>query len=205
MLDVRQNLDRLIKEKGETYAAVSRLLSRNSAYIQQFIKRGSPAQLDESDIAQLSSHFGVPEATLGGEDRANATELASVAVPVLGQLVEESTPARFRLVDQAWLRTISARPTSVSLVPVKGDAMRPTLQNGDEVLIERYLANERLRDGLYALRADTDILVRRIALEPRRNRISVLNDNPAYPNWKDLQRNTVQIVGRVIWIGKRAT
>lgn len=142
---------------------------------------------------------------LGGEDRANATELASVTVPVLGQLVEEGMPARFRLLDQAWLRTISARPTSVSLVQVKGDAMRPTLQNGDEVLIERYLANERLRDGLYALRADTDILVRRIALEPRRNRISVLNDNPAYPNWKDLQRNTVQIAGRVIWIGKRAT
>ena len=36
----RQALDDLIREREETYAAVSRLLGRNSAYIQQYIKRG---------------------------------------------------------------------------------------------------------------------------------------------------------------------
>ena len=36
-LDPRRALDDLIKERGETYSSVSRLLSRNSAYIQQFI------------------------------------------------------------------------------------------------------------------------------------------------------------------------
>lgn len=39
----RQALDDLIRERDETYAAVSRLLGRNSAYIQQYIKRGTPA------------------------------------------------------------------------------------------------------------------------------------------------------------------
>ena len=50
----RQALDDLIREREETYAAVSRLLGRNSAYIQQYIKRGTPARLDQSDIAQLA-------------------------------------------------------------------------------------------------------------------------------------------------------
>lgn len=34
---------------------------------------------------------------------------------------------------------------------VEGDAMFPTLRDGDEVLIQLYLANESLRDGLCAI------------------------------------------------------
>lgn len=56
-LDPRRALDELIKERGESYSSVSRLLSRNAAYIQQFIKRGSPARLDDSDIAQFVGVF----------------------------------------------------------------------------------------------------------------------------------------------------
>lgn len=200
-LDPRRALDELIKERGESYSSVSRLLSRNPAYIQQFIKRGSPARLDDSDIAQLSVHFGVAGAIFGGDEVPESAGLSMIAIPVLGATDSEETSARVRLVDEAWLRSLSHKPTGVSIVMVEGDAMYPTLRNGDEVLIQRYLANENPRDGLYVIRADTGLLVRRIALEPARNRIAVLTDNPNYPNWDGLMRNAIQIVGRVIWIG----
>mgnify|MGYP001293338834 CR=1 FL=1 len=204
-LDPRRALDDLIKERGETYSSVSRLLSRNSAYIQQFIKRGSPSRLDENDIAQLSVHFGVPPVVFGGEDVPAATGLTTIAIPVLGQIDEDSELARVRLVDEAWLRQVSHKPNGVSIVKVEGDAMEPTLHDGDEVFIQRYQANENPRDGVYVIRADTLLLVRRIALEPMRGRISVLTDNPAYPAWNGLARNAVQIVGKVVWAGKRIT
>lgn len=200
-LDPRRALDELIKERGESYSSVSRLLSRNAAYIQQFIKRGSPAHLDESDIAQLSVHFGVPAAVFGGDEVPESAGLSTIAIPVLGATDADDSLGRVRLVDEAWLRSLSHKPTGVSIVRVEGDAMYPTLRDGDEVLIQRYLANENPRDGLYVIRADTGLLVRRIALEPARNRIAVLTDNPNYPNWDGLIRNAIQIVGRVIWIG----
>ncbi|MBU0774967.1 MULTISPECIES: S24 family peptidase [Sphingomonadales] len=200
-LDPRRALDELIKERGESYSSVSRLLSRNAAYIQQFIKRGSPAHLDDSDIAQLSVHFGVPAAVFGGDEVPESAGLSTVAIPVLGAADADDSLGRVRLVDEAWLRSLSHKPTGVSIVRVEGDAMYPTLRDGDEVLIQRYLANENPRDGLYVIRADTGLLVRRIALEPARNRIAVLTDNPSYPNWDGLMRNAIQIVGRVIWIG----
>ena len=202
-LDPRRALDDLIKERGETYSSVSRLLSRNSAYIQQFIKRGSPAHLDENDIAQLSVHFGVPPVVFGGEDVPAATGLSTIAIPVLGPVDEGSDIARIRLVDEAWLRQVSPKPNGVSIVMVEGDAMEPTLLHGDEVFIQRYQANENPRDGIYVIRTDTQLLVRRIALEPARGRISVLTDNPTYPAWKGLARNAVQIVGKVVWVGRR--
>ena len=200
-LDPRRALDELIKERGESYSSVSRLLSRNAAYIQQFIKRGSPARLDDSDIAQLSVHFGVPAAVFGGDEVPESAGLSTIAIPVLGAADADDSLGRVRLVDEAWLRSLSHKPTGVSIVRVEGDAMYPTLRDGDEVLIQRYLANENPRDGLYVIRADTGLLVRRIALEPARNRIAVLTDNPSYPNWDGLMRNAIQIVGRVIWIG----
>ncbi|MFC3213147.1 S24 family peptidase [Novosphingobium panipatense] len=200
-LDPRRALDELIKERGESYSSVSRLLSRNPAYIQQFIKRGSPTRLDDSDIAQLSVHFGVPGAIFGGDEVPESAGLSTIAIPVLSATDAEDTLGRVRLVDEAWLRSLSHKPTGVSIVMVEGDAMYPTLRNGDEVLIQRYLANENPRDGLYVIRADAGLLVRRIALEPTRNRIAVLTDNPTYPNWDGLLRNGVQIVGRVIWAG----
>jgi len=47
MEHVREELDRLILKGGYGYASISRLLGRNPAYVQQFIKRGSPRKLDE--------------------------------------------------------------------------------------------------------------------------------------------------------------
>lgn len=63
---VRERLDALIRDAGENYASISRLLGRNPTYIQQFIRRGSPRRLAESDRRRLAVHFGVCEADLGG-------------------------------------------------------------------------------------------------------------------------------------------
>ena len=62
----RAALAALIAESGESYAALSRLIGRNAAYLQQFVTRGSPRQLAERDRALLARYLGVPEARLGG-------------------------------------------------------------------------------------------------------------------------------------------
>ena len=56
----------MARERGVGYAALSRLLGRNPAYVQQFIKRGSPRKLEEADRGTLARFFGVAESALGG-------------------------------------------------------------------------------------------------------------------------------------------
>jgi Peptidase S24-like len=204
MLDTRRTLDDLIKGRGETYASVSRMLGRNAAYIQQFIKRGSPVQLDDSDIVQLAMHFGVSETLLGGPDQPTNSGLTTVALPVLSSVRDNEISASVRLVDERWLRSLTKNPNRISIITIRGDAMSPTLGNGDEVFFERHMDSDPIRDGFYVIRADNDLQVRRIAIEPQRGRISVITDNLAYPNWNGLVRRSVQLVGRVVWIGHRA-
>jgi hypothetical protein len=201
-MEPREALDGLIGERGETYASISRLLGRNSAYIQQFIKRGSPARLDQSDIALLALHFDVPVEVLGGKEGPTVGQRSIIKVPLLNGTGSDSR-SQWRLVDAAWLGRLCDQPASVAILPIVGEAMEPTLCNGDEVMISRVRTQESVREGLYAIRGSSEIFVRRIAIDPTKNRLTVLTDHPAYPSWQGIQRKGVDIVGRVIWIGAR--
>src|SRR3546814_18451656 len=73
---VRSRLDALISAKGEDYSSISRLIGRNAAYIQQFIKRGIPRRLSEGDRKRIARYFGVAEEELGGHAEQEDESLA---------------------------------------------------------------------------------------------------------------------------------
>src|SRR5687767_6138958 len=64
--DPRIVLERLCAERGEDFAGLSRMLGRNPAYIQQFVRRGVPKRLKEEERRKLAQYFSVSEALLGG-------------------------------------------------------------------------------------------------------------------------------------------
>ena len=66
MNDPRLVLERLCVERGEDFAGLSRMLGRNPAYIQQFVRRGVPKRLREEERRKLARYFAVPETLLGG-------------------------------------------------------------------------------------------------------------------------------------------
>jgi hypothetical protein len=208
--DGRAALARLIEERGEDYAGLSRLLGRNPAYIQQFIKRGSPRRLAETDRRILARYFDVDEAMLG----APAAEPGRGLRPVPRLDVDASAGAGafdgdergggHIAFDPAWLRRVArGAPDQLSIIRVAGDSMAPTLADGDDILVDRGDAGARLRDGIYVLRIDDALVVKRIALNPAARAVSVRSDNPAYPGWPDCDPGAVDVVGRVVWAGRR--
>ena len=215
--DARTALDRLIVERGENYADLSRLIGRNPAYIQQFIKRGTPRKLDEADRRILARYFGVAETMLGSPVPVGAPIPrvrglpAVVAVPRLslgasagaGSLDEDERTAGVMAFDAQWLRHLGVRPQRVSIIRVDGESMAPTLNDGDDIMVDHEDDADRLRDGVYVLRLDGVLMVKRVAMGPLRGRSSVLSDNPHYPDWTDIDPAMVTIVGRVVWTGRR--
>lgn len=215
--DARVALDQLIADRGENYADLSRLIGRNPAYIQQFIKRGTPRKLDEEDRRILARYFGVAEETLGATSPRGGTVLRTrsipsvVAVPRLalgasagaGSLDEDERAAGVMAFDAHWLRHLGVRPQRVSIIRVDGESMAPTLSDGDDIMVDHDDDAGRLRDGIYVLRLDGVLMVKRIAMGPLRGRFSVLSDNPHYPDWADIEPALVFIVGRVVWTGRR--
>ncbi|MCT2560069.1 S24 family peptidase [Tsuneonella sp. YG55] len=209
MEHVREELDRLIQQRRLGYSSISRMIGRNSSYIQQFIKRGSPRKLDDNDRRTLASFFGVDEQVLGGPPAPIRDGL--IEIPVLnvdasagfGAIAESETAhTRFGF-DERWLgRLTRAKSASLSIIHVLGDSMEPTLSDGDEVLVDASDQGSRLRDGIYVLRADDALVVKRVTLKPGGRKITISSDNSAYPSWDDVDRSEIQVVGRVIWFGR---
>jgi phage repressor protein C with HTH and peptisase S24 domain len=217
LMNARMALAQLITERGDNYADLSRLIGRNPAYIQQFIKRGTPRKLDEGDRRILARYFGVEEDRLGGPQPRPVQAVRSrsaptvVSVPRLalgasagaGSLDEDERAAGLMAFDAGWLRDLGVRPQRISIIRVDGESMAPTLSDGDEIMVDHDDDGVRLRDGVYVLRLDEVLMVKRIALGPLRGRFSVLSDNPHYPDWTDIDPALVTIVGRVVWTGRR--
>ena len=211
--DPRAVLERLCEERGEDFAGLSRMLGRNPAYIQQFVRRGVPKKLKEEERKKLARFFDVPESLLGGP--AEGASAPSGLVPVQRTLVqasagagavagEERTGPYFGF-DERWLKSLTGSPPSkLSIIRVEGDSMSPTLNAGDDILIDTAdCAERRLRDGIYVLRADDVLVVKRLAIHPAGRRVTVQSDNPAYPDWPDCDIGALQCIGRVIWAGRR--
>jgi hypothetical protein len=208
--DGRAALARLIEERGEDYAGLSRLLGRNPAYVQQFIKRGSPRRLAEADRRILARYFDVDEALLGAPEAAPGRGLRPVprldvdASAGAGAFDGDERGGGHIAFDPAWLRRVArGAPDQLSIIRVAGDSMAPTLADGDDILVDRGDAAARLRDGIYVLRIDDAVVVKRIALNPAARKVSIRSDNPAYPGWPDCDPGAVDIVGRVVWAGRR--
>ncbi len=213
MSDPRTTLQRLINERGEDYSSLSRLLGRNAAYVQQYIKRGVPRRLAEDDRRLLARYFGVPEALLGGpQPEPQMTRDNLDVVPRLeigasagaGALGEDARIGSYLAFDPKWLRALGAGdPRRLSIIRVEGDSMVPALADGDEILVDGSESGDRLRDGIYVLRLDDALMVKRLALNPATRRVSVTSDNPAYPSWPDCDPKSIDVIGRVVWTGRR--
>ena len=210
-LDQRQALEALIRARGDDYQSLSRLLGRNAAYVQQFIKRGVPRKLSEQDRGCLARYYGVDERELGGPEPGGAVVSRMISIPVLdvsasagpGAIPGFETSRASMEFDPRWIKRLAASGADkLNIIQVRGDSMAPTICNGDDVMVDTGDGVERLRDGIYVLRIDDVLMAKRLAVRPSDRTISILSDNPAYPPYDNLDRQSLRIVGRVRWCGR---
>ena len=188
------------------------MLGRNQAYIQQYVRRGVTRRLKEEERRKLARYFSVPESMLGGppeEDPATARLVSVSRHPVTVSagpcaITADELAKPYFAFDEHWLKALTPTPAAkLSIVRVEGDSMAPTLNAGDEILVDLGDSTDRLRDGIYVLRIDDAVVVKRLALNPVGRRATIQSDNPAYPDWPDCSLDKIHCIGRVIWSGRR--
>ncbi len=207
--DPRVRLLELASERGASLSGLSELIGRNSTYLQQFIRKGSPRKLEENDRRTLARFFGVAESELGGPEEKSSASVGKPAlsewcdVPQLplgasagpGALALEEQPIGAFRFSARWLREQGLAPSMLSAIRVEGDSMEATLRDGDEILVDR--TPRPLRDGIHVVRTGDALLVKRLDLG-RPGVIALVSDNPAYGRI-ELRPDEVEVIGRVVW------
>src|SRR3982751_4458819 len=135
LLDPRLALERLCAERGEDFAGLSRMLGRNPAYIQQYVRRGVPKRLKEEERRKLARYFAISESVLGGpadeltgRDGLINVKRHSVGVSAgRGAIVSAEEGRPYFGFDESWLKALTPTPApNLSIVRVEGDSMAPT-------------------------------------------------------------------------------
>ncbi|MCP5402728.1 MAG: LexA family transcriptional regulator [Novosphingobium sp.] len=207
--DPRERLLQLAGQRGISLSRLSGLIGRNSSYLQQFVRKGSPRKLEETDRRTLARFFGVEESQLGApEEFSSSREVNTrggewVDVPRLavgasagpGAIdADERAIGAFRF-SARWLREQGLDAANLSAISVQGDSMEPTLRDGDEILVD--CRTGPLRDGIHVVRLDEAVLVKRIDTGLP-GRIVLMSDNSTYRPI-ELEAGEVEVVGRVVW------
>ena len=216
-VEPRARLLELAIAKGVSLSALSGLLGRNTTYLQQFVRKGSPRRLEERDRHQLAAFFGVPESQLGapefhrqaasGTQGQRRTLAAWIDVPRLplgasagpGAFPAEEAPVGQLRFSRRWLLQQGFEPAVLTVIAVEGDSMEPTLHDGDEILVD--CTPRPLRAGIHVARIDGVLLVKR--LEPAAaGYVRLISDNTAYGR-SEYPLSEVEVIGRGVWKGGR--
>ena len=85
----------------------------------------------------------------------------------------------------------------------KGDSMEPTISDNNTIMVDT--SDAVPQDGrMYVIRVDGHLLVKRTQIVPGQG-VQLLSDNKDYPPMlvKMIEGDeSIQFIGRVVWIGK---
>jgi phage repressor protein C with HTH and peptisase S24 domain len=203
-MDARSTVAAMAAGRGTSLAALSRMIGRNPAYLQQFVKRGTPRRLDEAARRHLAAFFGVDESVLGGP--AQPAQMVTVrridahAAAGPGGLVEDDRMVGEERIDPRIATRLGVAPGSLTMITARGDSMEPLIHDGDALFVDMDDRRLSSRPGLFVLRLDGALLVKRVA------RIGfalhIASDNPGAPPIAPVRADKVDIIGRVVRLAR---
>ena len=195
--DPRAALVHCAAASGASLSALSRMIGRNVAYLQQYVVRGTPQRLPERERRLLADYFGVAETLLGAPAALPSAQVLVPRLPIAasagpGSLVDDEIPLGADAMDRRLLRRLGVAPADAAMLRVRGASMEPGLYDGDWVLIDTGTAP--LRAGVHVVRIDDAVMVKRVT--PVAGGFALSSDNPAAV---PIPAGAVSVVGRVVW------
>ncbi len=222
----RQLLVSALETSGITMKQASRALGRNDAYLQQFIYRGSPRRLPESNRHQLATLLGIDHTALlangdparrgdGGSARNITTEVPFYHVNASaggGAFVDQTTsdgaasgtsndPNSHFSFPTAFIRGItSSIKSELRMITISGDSMAPVLEHGDLVMIDCAKTHPS-PPGIFILDDGVGLVAKRLEQIPNSPMIRIISENAVYTNYRR-HIDEVHIIGRVVWFAR---
>jgi len=118
-------------------------------------------------------------------------------------LEEDAKPGRNFHFRRSWIKDrLKAAPSSLRVVHVEGDSMRPTLEDGDTVLVDMNQKSP-VPPGIFVLHDGMGLVAKRLEHIPNSDppAVRVISDNGLYSPY-ERTADEVNIIGRIRWFAR---
>lgn len=219
--DVSERLQALRTQAGLSMRAAAAELGMSPSsynhYEVRYKRPYLPADFAQQ-VAEVFARHGVPRdlvmALAGpspvsvGYEPQNGEQLINVwdieARAGHGAVVPEYETIAYKLsFPPDYLRSItSSHPRNLEIINVKGKSMVPTLDNDDIVMVDRTKTMLGY-DGVFVLKMDDTLHVKRVARAAAKGRVRIISDNRY--EFPEVERavEDIEVIGKVVWAGKR--
>lgn len=179
------------RRSGVTYDVINKL------------KRRPGSSTTAENAAALLAALDATDDDLTPQDDQTFVPVYDVAASAgHGVLVESEEVICNMAFDRRFLRRMTnALPNELAIIRVKGHSMEPTLLDDDHVLVDRTKRNLSY-DGLFVIRFDDALHVKRIGRSATKGNVLVISDHPAYRDL-DMPKEDLDVIGRVLWVGRK--
>ncbi|MBD1574806.1 MULTISPECIES: LexA family transcriptional regulator [Vibrio] len=181
-----------------------------------YLSRGTMPSVDKAFNIANKEGVSLEWLVTGNNNQPNLTPINKDVVEILqydfkasagaGCLVVSENPvAKFEF-SKEWLVKQSLYGKHLTIVPVFGDSMEPTLMDEDLMLVEVIEDPKQLNDGIYVFRIDDSILVKRLQFDFAMRGYHATSDNSAYKPFfiGEEFEGRFQILGRMARVLQRA-
>jgi len=208
-----------IRQLGMNAADVASLAGVNRSFIYDVL-RGRSLNPKRESLEQIANVLKVDREWLSdGEGYAeggtplgdmSADEFISIAYanarPSMGGgsvLEGDDKPGRNFHFRRSWIKNrLHAAPSMLRVVQVEGDSMRPTLEDGDTVLVDMNQKSP-MPPGIFVLHDGMGLVAKRLEHIPNSDppALRVISDNGLYSPY-ERTADEINIVGRIRWFGR---
>ncbi len=226
---VRDLLEKKVKEKGFSLNALSLQLGKNSTYLFHFVKRNSPKRLDENTRRKLARILDVNEQDLCDfplpnnliQDKfsaltsffnfsktGNSEMIAIDVIDMNGEKkgkfdqIKQNLIGKEIITKELFKHHYSETSENVLIFKVCGDSMSPTINAGDFVWVDLSYSIPS-SDGIYMISTNSDTIIRRVQTNPFDNSVEISSDNPSYKPFLVKDIKSLNICGKIFCITRK--
>jgi transcriptional regulator with XRE-family HTH domain len=201
-----KRLKEVMDERSTNAAELARETGVKKTFLYDVLS-GKSLHPSSITLSKVASHLRVPLAYLTGTEIATPSPQPQdvknapfVSVKTLANGMGDDL--EYYYFRRSWIRTeLRTSPEDLRLIFIQNDSMAPTLEKGDQVLINTADTTPS-PSGIFVMNDGKQLIAKRLELlASKASHARVLSDNPKYRTYECAAAD-LDIVGRIVWLAR---